>query len=135
MLSLVLVLLALFSALRDSNPSACKVAGEHEHTAWSSGCAVAKSADHTYWTHMYLVHEYPEPVTFLHGVVTAAGAEDKTLDGVLVEVFDHAEIALQSHGSRTRKGQKRLGACITGKDGRFSFDPKAHRPHSLESHE
>jgi len=37
----------------------------------------------------------------------------------------HPEIALQTHGSQTGKRQKRLGACITGKDGRFSFDPKA----------
>ena len=91
----------------------------------SSECAVAKTAEHTYWTHMYLVDEYPEPLPFLHGIVKAAGAEDTTLDGVLVEVFDHPEIALQTHGSQTGKRQKRLGACITGKDGRFSFDPKA----------
>ncbi len=123
-LNLVLVLLALFSALRDSNPSGCRVAREHEHTARSSGCAVAKSADHTHWSHMNNVLEYTEPVTSLHGVVVALGAEDTSVEGVLVEVFDHPEIALESRGDQTRKGQKRLAACITEKDGRFSFDSK-----------
>ncbi len=122
--NLVLVLLALFSALRDSNPSGCKVAGEHEHTAWSSGCAVAKSADHTHWSHMNDVLKYPEPVTSLHGVVLAAGGGDTSVEGVLVEVFDHPEIVLESRGDQTRKGQKRLAACITGKDGRFSLGSK-----------
>jgi hypothetical protein len=63
------------------------LAASSQPTPKSSECAVGKSTDHTYWSHMNIVLEYSEPVTFLHGVVVAAGVEDMTVDGVLVEVF------------------------------------------------
>jgi len=43
------------------------------------------------------------------------------VSGALVEVYDHPEIVLRNP-SRTRTGQSRLAACITGDSGSFSLD-------------
>ncbi|SRR6266480_2391283 len=112
MLNLVLVLLALFSALRDSNPSGCKVAGEHDHTAWD---------------HMLIQEIYPEKLATVQGVVVvraAPGQESAPMEGALVELYDHPEVALSAKTTTDREKQKRLAACVTSKDGRFSFDSK-----------
>lgn len=92
-------------------------------TLGASECGPAKGV-HTYWGHMNLVLEYEEQVRSIHGVAVAIGTQNEPVDGVLVELFDHAEIALETHGSQIRTGQKRLAVCATGKDGRFSFDPQ-----------
>jgi hypothetical protein len=49
-----------------------------------------------------------------------AGYPGVSGDDVLVEVFGHPELA--QGGDQTRSGQKRLKACVTQRDGRFSFD-------------
>jgi hypothetical protein len=48
------------------------------------------------------------------------GGPQVSKEGVLVEVFDHAELAMG--GAPSRRGQNRLMACVTEKDGSFSFD-------------
>jgi hypothetical protein len=88
-----------------------------------SECGLAKGAERTYWGHMNTVLEYADPVSYIRGIALAAGSENTPVEGALVELFDHPEIALKTHGSQVRTGQKRLAVCITGKDGRFSFDP------------
>ncbi len=71
---------------------------------------------------MNIVEQHRGTLASIHGV-TVAGIEKMPLEGVLVEIFDHPEIVLKN-GSQTRTGQKRLAACVTGKDGRFAFDPE-----------
>jgi len=46
------------------------------------------------------------------------------MEGALVELYDHLEVALSAKTDSDREHQKRLAACVTSKDGRFSFDPK-----------
>jgi hypothetical protein len=62
--------------------------------------------------------EDPKPIRSIHGI--AQDSEGKPLDGVLVEVYDHPEIALASHGMPW-SGQMRLAGCKTDETGLFSF--------------
>jgi hypothetical protein len=55
-----------------------------------------------------------------HQNVVLAGYPGVSEEDVLVEVFDHPELA--QGGDQTRTGQKRLKACVTQKDGKFSFN-------------
>ena len=67
------------------------------------------------------VYVNPEPLKKLRGnVLLGSGKPELAKDGVLVEVFDRPELA--TGGDPTRQGQKRLIACVTRKDGRFSFN-------------
>jgi hypothetical protein len=62
---------------------------------------------------------HSEELRTLTGFVIA-GYPEVSEDDVLVEVFDHPELA--QGGDPTRRGQKRVRACVTQRDGRFSFD-------------
>ena len=85
-------------------------------------CSTAASdSQTTHWGHQNAVYVHSEPLKRLRGnVLLGSGKPDLSKDGVLVEVFDHPELAMGA--DPTRKGQKRLMACVTRKDGRFSFD-------------
>lgn len=81
-------------------------------------CKPAPDTRKTDWGHQNAVMIHYEPLRTLTGLVIA-GYPGVSEDGVLVEVFDHPELA--QGGDQTRSGQKRLKACVTQRDGRFSF--------------
>ena len=76
----------------------------------------------TYWGHQNIVHVESKPLKKLQGgiILGFPTAAPIPKDRVLVEVFDRPELA--EDGNPNRGGQKRLMACLTAKDGRFSFD-------------
>jgi len=80
------------------------------------GQCVPTSTLTTYWGSENVVIEPSRPVQSMRGIVTA----DRPLEGVLVEIYDHPEV-VRSDDSPGRSGQKRLAACVTTKNGRFSF--------------
>jgi len=82
-------------------------------------CEPAPDTRRTDWGHQNVVIIHSEPLRALTGFVMA-GYPEISEEDVLVEVFDHPELA--QGGSQTRTGQKRLKACVTQKDGKFSFD-------------
>ena len=82
-------------------------------------CKPAPDARTTDWGHQTVVMIHSKPLRTLNGMVIA-GFPGVSGEDVLVEVFDHPELAQE--GNQTRTGQKRLKACVTQKDGRFSFD-------------
>lgn len=82
-------------------------------------CKAAPDTRKTDWGHQNAVMILSEPLRTLTGLVIA-GYPGVSEDDVLVEVFDHPELA--EGGDQTRSGQKRLKACVTQRDGRFSFD-------------
>jgi hypothetical protein len=74
----------------------------------------------TFWGLQNVVRIYEHPLKTLRGTVFLGLVLDPPAgEGVLVEVFDHAELALT--GDQNRTGQKRLHACLTDKNGRFSI--------------
>jgi hypothetical protein len=84
-------------------------------------CTAAPESRKTYWGHENAVTIHSQPLKRLHGTVTLGYATPQLpKDGVLVEVFDRPDLA--QGGDPNRTGQKRLFACITSKDGKFSFD-------------
>ena len=88
--------------------------------AWSQ-CTLAPDSRTTYWGHQNSVTVYSHPLKTLRGTVVLGFATPEIpKDGVLVEIFDHPELAMEGNPSRT--GQRRLKACLTQKDGSFSFD-------------
>jgi hypothetical protein len=90
-------------------------------TCVRSQCTPAPDSRTTYWGHQNAVTSYSQPLKTLRGMVVLGFATPEIpKDGVLVEVFDHPELAIEGNPSRT--GQKRLKACLTEKDGSFSFD-------------
>jgi hypothetical protein len=107
--ALALLLLSQLLTLNDVKPYGCRVAGEHEHTAWD---------------HILIQRVYPKKLAIVHGVVLAPGTGTAPMEDVLVELYDQPEIALTAKTSSDREKQKRLAACVTGKDGKFSFDPR-----------
>jgi protocatechuate 3,4-dioxygenase beta subunit len=58
-------------------------------------------------------------VKALEGRVT--NALEDPIDGALVEVFDHPELWLAEDSYNNRDKQKRLAACVVGKNGEFCF--------------
>ncbi|MGC1415170.1 MAG: hypothetical protein WA817_07810 [Candidatus Acidiferrum sp.] len=83
--------------------------------------AAASNSLTTRWGHENAVYVNSKPIKKLRGnVLLGFGKPDVLKDGILVEVFDHPELAMGA--DPTRKGQKRLMACVTRKDGGFSFD-------------
>jgi hypothetical protein len=82
-------------------------------------CKPASDTRRTDWGHQNAVIIHSEPLRKLTGFVIA-GYPGVSQEDVLVEVFDHPELA--QGGNLTRTGQKRLKACVTQRDGRFSFD-------------
>ena len=92
-------------------------------------CANTKGKSTYLGSHVFAVSKHADPVRSVQGVISAAqGLEDYgPAEGVLVELFDHPEIASHPDFSPLTplRGQKRLAACITAKDGRFSFNPPA----------
>jgi len=82
-------------------------------------CKLAPDTRRTDWGHQNVVIIHSEPLRTLTGFVIA-GYPGVSGEDVLVEVFDHPELA--QGGDQTRTGQKRLKACVTQKDGKFSFD-------------
>jgi hypothetical protein len=85
-------------------------------------CRVAASDPlKTHWGHQNVVIVNSNPLKELHGtVVLGYGDSGVSKEGILIEVFDHPDFA--RGGDPTRTGQKRLMACVTQKDGSFSFD-------------
>ena len=91
------------------------------HSAVGQCSTAASNSLTTYWGHQNAVYVNSEPLKKLRGnVLLGSGKPDVSKDGVLVEVFDHPELAMGA--DPTRQGQKRLMACVTRKDGRFSFN-------------
>lgn len=84
-------------------------------------CTSAPETLHTSWGHIPVVIKTEKPVKTVRGIVVVFPTEDRPVDGVLVEIFDHAEQVHAVPGPQ-RRGQRRLAACVAGKDGRFSFD-------------
>jgi hypothetical protein len=84
-----------------------------------SQCKPAPDTRRTDWGHQNVVIIHSEPMQTLTGIVIA-GYPGVSQEDVLVEVFDHPELA--QAGNQTRTGQKRLKACVTQKDGTFSID-------------
>jgi len=82
-------------------------------------CKPVPDTRRTDWGHQNVVIIHSEPLRTLTGFVMA-GYPEVSEEDVLVEVFDHPELA--QGGDQTRTGQKRLKACITQTDGKFSFD-------------
>lgn len=82
-------------------------------------CKPAPDTRRTDWGHQNAVIIHSEPLRTLTGFVIA-GYRGVSEEDVLVEVFDHPE--LTRGGNQTRTGQKRLKACVTQRDGKFSFD-------------
>jgi hypothetical protein len=82
-------------------------------------CKPAADTRTTDWGHQNVVMIHSEPLRTLTGFVIA-GYPGVSKEDVLVEVFGHPELALG--GVQTRSGQKRLKACVTQRDGQFSFD-------------
>jgi len=60
----------------------------------------------------------PAPMRDVHGIVKSL--DDKPLNGVLVEVYDHPEV-LDVDSTPTRTGQRRIAGCITDKTGTFTL--------------
>lgn len=82
-------------------------------------CKPTPDTRRTDWGHQNVVIIHSEPLRTLTGFVIA-GYPGVSEEDVLVEVFDHPELA--QGGNQTRTRQKRLKACVTQKDGKFSFD-------------
>src|SRR5258708_26868101 len=82
-------------------------------------CKPAPDTRKTDWGHQNAVMIHSEPLRTLTGFVVA-GYPGVSEEDVLVEVFDHPELA--QGGDQTRTGQKRLKACVTQKDGSFSLE-------------
>jgi hypothetical protein len=85
-----------------------------------SKCDPVPQTRKTHWGLMDHVVE-SEPVKTLRGVVRIFASPDPPQEGVLVEVYDHGEIALEN-ARQDRSGQQRVMACVTGNDGEFAFD-------------
>jgi hypothetical protein len=84
-------------------------------------CRPAPDSRQTAWGHQNAVRVNSKPLKKLQGTLLLGyGGPEVFKEGVLVEVFDHPELALSGDPNRT--GQKRLKACVTSKDGAFSFD-------------
>ncbi len=80
-------------------------------------CSRAANSLVTSWGQENVVIEH-EPVKVIRGVVQVS--DGNPADGVFVEVYDRPEVVLRD-SSPSRKGQRRLAACTTGPNGRFSF--------------
>ena len=76
----------------------------------------------TQWGHSTIVGIKRGQAKALRGLVSLADGE--VLPGVLVEVFEHPEST--SFGEPTHSGE-RIAACVTGKDGKFSFQTQEGR--------
>jgi hypothetical protein len=107
MTPIALLLFSLASLPQSVHPTGCKIVGNEVHTTW---------------VHMDIIVTHPRPIASLSGVAVAV-LDQTPMEGVLVEVFDHPEVVLKDP-SHSRAGQRRLSACLTGKDGAFSFDAK-----------
>ena len=83
-------------------------------------CRPAPDTRVTNWGHQNVVKVEAQPLRALSGVVQA-GFTEAPGENVLVEIFDHPELVSDLIENRQRH-QKRLLACITQKDGKFSFD-------------
>jgi protocatechuate 3,4-dioxygenase beta subunit len=88
--------------------------------AQSERCSCRKAGDKetTRWGWMVRTMEGGS-VKALKGRVT--NALEDPLDGALVEVFDHPEVWLAEDSYNNRNKQKRLAACVVGKNGEFCF--------------
>jgi len=82
-------------------------------------CIPASTEKTTWGGNTNVVLKEPRPMRSVQGFVK--DRVDKPLTGVLVEVYDHPEIALQNP-SPDRTGQKRIAACLTSETGLFSLD-------------
>jgi hypothetical protein len=87
--------------------------------SWGTEVHCAAVSDDQTTFHAREDHRYSPLRSFrmARGVVDA---ELERLSGVLVEVYDHPELASVEPGL-DRVGQHRIAACITSADGRFSF--------------
>ena len=83
-------------------------------------CRPAPETRVTNWGHQNVVTVEGQPLRALNGVVQA-GFPEAPGENVLVEVFDHPELVSDLIVNRQSQ-QKRLKACITQKNGKFSFD-------------
>jgi hypothetical protein len=83
-------------------------------------CLPAPETRVTDWGHENVVSTDSQVLRKLSGVVLVAFSEVKGED-VLVEVFDHPEL-VEDLIEKRQTEQKRLVACVTQKDGKFSFD-------------
>jgi hypothetical protein len=91
------------------------------HPALGQCSTAASDSLTTYWGHQNAVYVNSKPLKKLRGnVLLGFGKPETSKDGILIEVFDHPELAMGA--DPTRKRQRRLMACVTQKDGRFSFD-------------
>jgi|SRR5215472_2277934 len=89
-------------------------------------CAPASDSLRTQWGHQNVVIVNSKPVKTLRGTVLLGyGAPNVSKESVLVEVYDHPELAMG--GDQGRTGQNRLMACVSRKDGSFSFDLPADK--------
>jgi hypothetical protein len=78
------------------------------------------STDKTAWGgNINVVLKEPEAMRNVRGIVK--DPLDKPMTGVLVEVYDHPEVAVKNP-SPDRTGQGRIAACRTGETGMFSLD-------------
>lgn len=83
-------------------------------------CAPASDDLKTHWGHQNVVTVDSKPVKVLRGTLLLGyGGPNVSKEGVLVEVYDHPELAMG--GDQSRTGQNRLMVCVTRKDGSFSF--------------
>jgi protocatechuate 3,4-dioxygenase beta subunit len=76
----------------------------------------------TSWGQENVIIKREEPFKFLHGKITGS-SDGKPLAEVLVEVYDKPEGLLLGWKEReARKSkQRKIAACVTGKDGEFCF--------------
>jgi hypothetical protein len=99
---LALRLIVLF-ALMPTIPALCQ-------------CKPATTEKTTWGGNTNVVMQEPKPLRTVQGVVR--DRMDNRLTGVLVEIYDKPEIAVQNP-SPSRVGQKRIAACVTNETGLF----------------
>jgi protocatechuate 3,4-dioxygenase beta subunit len=101
---IIILLLTAINVSAQAERCSCRKAGDKETTQWG-----------------WMVNRTMEggSVKALKGRVT--NAVEDPLDGALVEVFDHPEVWLAEDSYNNRDKQKRLAACVVGKNGEFCF--------------
>jgi hypothetical protein len=82
-------------------------------------CTPADAAQMTRWGNNPKFAKEAKPMKALNGTVLEPSGHP--LERTLVEVFDHPEM-VSPDASPHSTGQSRLRACMTGNDGRVSFD-------------
>ncbi|MBX7169453.1 MAG: carboxypeptidase-like regulatory domain-containing protein [Pyrinomonadaceae bacterium] len=90
--------------------------------AQSSTCFPVKGKETTYWVgNLQVIFVEKIPLRNLHGTVVAP--DGNTIENALVEIFTKPEYLLINKpiDKRGAKGQKRIFACRTRANGKFSF--------------